>query len=230
MNTKQTNNVTMLKTVDAYLDQNTSVWSAMTPLATAIQSLKTKIGDIDIAAQKQQTPSGATDDKAEARDALEDVLFLTCEALAVLAHSSGDRDLLALTVVTPTALDRMDQEELSHRATSVLAEANTRKTDLATLHVTQANLDELGQALQDFNAAKASPRTATAERMAQTESLPSLIREASNILRNQIDRMVNLLRRSNPDFVTGYRAAREIVDRAASHKTKTAGSAAPPKP
>ena len=69
MNTKQTNNVTMLKTVDAYLDENTSVWSAMTPLATAIQSLKTKIGDIDIAAQKQQTPSGATDDKAEARDA-----------------------------------------------------------------------------------------------------------------------------------------------------------------
>src|SRR5260221_2495449 len=135
MNTKQTNNVTMLKTVDAYLDQNTSVWSAMTPLATAIQSLKTKIGDIDIAAQKQQTPSGATDDKAEARDALEDVLFLACEALAVLAHNSGDRDLLALTAGTPHAFGSMGPEKCLPSANNGLSGGNNTKTELTTLPV-----------------------------------------------------------------------------------------------
>ena len=40
--------------------------------------------------------------------------------------------------------------------------------------MTQANLDELNQALEDFNAAKPGPRTATAARAAQTESLPAL--------------------------------------------------------
>jgi len=109
----------------------------------------------------------------------------------------------------------------------VLSEANARKTDLATLHVTQANLDELDHALKTFNTTKASPRTATAERMAQTESLPGLIRDASGILRNQIDRLVNLFRRSNADFVAGYRGARVIVDRAASHATKPAASSPP---
>ena len=228
METEQTNRITMFKTVGAYLDSHNSVWSGMAAMAAADQQLKDKIGAIDIAAQKQEAPTtGATLDKAAARDALEDVLFLTCEALAVLGHTGDDHDLLALTALSPSNLQRLDDEELSNRATNVLAEANSRKTDLAAFHVTQANLDEFDQALQDFKAAKAKPRTATAERAAQTESLPSLIRDASGILRNEIDRLVNLFRRTNPDFVAGYRTARAIVDRAASHKVTPAPGTSP---
>lgn len=228
METEQTNRITMFKTVDAYLDSHNSVWSGMAAMAAADQQLKNKIGAIDIAAQKQETPTtGATRDKAAARDALEDVLFLTCEALAVLGHTADDHDLLALTALSPSNLGRLDDEELSNRATNVLAKANSRKTDLAAFNVTQANLDEFDQALQDFKAAKAKPRTATAERAAQTESLPSLIRDTSGILRNEIDRLVNLFRRTNPDFVAGYRTARAIVDRAASHKGTTPSGTPP---
>jgi len=217
METKLTNRVTMYKTVISLLDDNSSVWSTMAPMQAAVTELKAEVAAIDTAAQQQEAPNGATDDKAEARDALEDVLFLTCEALGVLAHTSNDNDLLALTDVTRTSLDRMGAEELSNRATSVLAAATTRKTELATLQVTQANLDELDQALQDFNAAKTGPRTAIAERSVQTESLPRRVRTVNGILRNKIDRMVSLFKRTNPDFVAGYQRARVIVDRPATH-------------
>jgi hypothetical protein len=193
-----------------------------------VAHFKGKIGAIDAAAQKQEMPSGATDNKAAARDALEDVLFLACEALGTLAHSTDNHDLSALVEVTPSSLDHLGEQELSNRAASVLAAANTWKTDLAPLQVTQDNLNELEQALQDFNASKEGPRQATTERMVQTESLPELIREASEILRERIDRMVNLFRRSDPDFVAGYRGARVIVDRAASHAPKP--TAPPPNP
>lgn len=217
MDTKLTNRVTMFKTVIALLDENSSVWNTMAPLQTAVTELKAEVAGIDTTAQQQEAPNGAADDKAEARDALEDVLFLTCEALGVLAHTSNDNDLLALTDVTRTSLDRMGTEELSNRATSVLAAANARKTELAPLQVTQANLDELDQALQDFNAAKTGPRTAVAARSVQTDSLPRRVRAANGILRNKIDRMVSLFKRTNPDFVAGYQSARVIVDRAATH-------------
>jgi hypothetical protein len=228
MDTKQTNRITMFKTTAAYLDAKHLVWKDLARLATAVTEFKAKIEAIDGAAQKQEAPTGATDDKAAAREALEEVLFLTCEALGVLAHDTEDHDLSALTSVTMTSLQRFGEEQLSNRATQVLAEANTRKTELATLDVTQANLDELESALTEFNAAKARPRTATANRSAQTQSLPNLIRDVSSLLRNQIDRMVSLLRRKNPDFVAGYESARVIVDRAATHKTKKPGSAPPP--
>jgi len=124
----------------------------------------------------------------------------------------------------------MDAEALSNRGASVLAAANTKKTELATLQVTQANIDELDDALQAFNSAKASPRTSTAERAAHTQSLASLIRETSGILKNQIDPLVNLFRRTNADFVAGYRSARVVVDRAATRAAAAPSTPIPPTP
>jgi hypothetical protein len=222
----------MFKSVVACLDQNNSVWSGMAPLATAVQQFKDKINAIDAAAQKQETPTtGAAVDKASARDDLEDVLFLTCEALGVLGHTSNDNELLALVDVNPSELHKLGDEELSHRANTVLQKANAKKTALAAFQVTQANLDELNQALQAFETTKVKPRSAITERNAQTSALPELIREASNILRNQIDRLVNLFRRSNSKFVADYRGARVVVDRAASHAAaKSPANPAKPNP
>ena len=228
MEVKLTNRVTMIKTTGAYMAEQHAVWNTMAPMQAAMTELDAKIVEIDTAAQQHQTPNGATADKADARDALEDVMFLACEALSVVAHSAGDNDLAALTRVTRTTLDRMGEEELSNRAAAVLAQANTHKTELATLQVTQANIDELNEALTEFNAAKVGPRAAA--RAALTESLPKLVREAIDILRNKVDPMVNLFSRSNPDFVTGYERARAIVDRAATHKTNAAAAPATPKP
>lgn len=227
MNTAQTNRVTMFKTTIGVLDENSAVWNSMAPLATAVTAFKDKVNAIDSTAQKQETPTGATQSKAETRDALEDALFLMCEALGVLAHTTSDQNLLALTDITRSGIDKLDSEALSNRAALVLAQANDKKTQLATLQVTQANIDELTQSLQAFNEAKAGPRQATATRVAQTESLSTLIREANDILRNQIDRMVNLFGRSHPQFVSSYQAARVIVDRAASHASTKPSTSSP---
>ena len=140
----------------------------------------------------------------------------------MVAHQTSDNDLAALTRVTRTTLDRMAAEELSNRAASVLAQAHAHKTDLQPLQVTQANIDELGVALTDFNEAKPGPRAATAERAVLTEALPVKIKGATDILRNRVDPMVNLFSRTDPDFVAGYENARAIVDRAATHKAKAA--------
>jgi hypothetical protein len=133
--------------------------------------------------KKQETPAtGAAVDKASARDALEDVLFLTCEALGLLGSTSNDNELVALAGVTPSTLHKLGDEELSNRATTALEKANAKKTDLAALQVTQANIDEFSQALQDFKTTKERPRQVTAGRAAETESLASLIRDGSDIL------------------------------------------------
>jgi hypothetical protein len=230
MNTKQTNTVKMLKTVDSVLADHNPIWTGMAQMQTAVTELKSKIIAIDGTAQRQQTPSGAGDDKEDARDALEEVLFLMCEALAVLAHTANDHELLALVAVRRSVLDKFDDEELSNRAATVLTEANARKTALAGLNVTPANLDELTQALERFNTSKTNPRATTAARKVQTASLASLIREALAILRNQIDRMMNLFSRTNPDFVAEYRAARVVVDHGVRHKTKETSVAPPTTP
>ena len=85
-----------------------------------------------------------------------------------------------------------------------------------------AYLDELTQALARFNESKANPRTAAAEKKVQTQTLSALIRETSVLLRNQMDRLVNMFLRTNAEFVAGYRGARVIVDRGKRHEKTTA--------
>jgi hypothetical protein len=127
-------------------------------------------------------------------------------------------------------LDKLPDDELITRAGVVIERANARKTELATLQVTQENLQELTLKLQRFSDQKTQPRTASAERAARTNSLESLIREANSILRDQIDRMVNLFSRTDPQFVSGYQSARVVVDRAATHKAPKAAGTPPPNP
>ncbi len=117
MNRELTNRVTMFKTVAGLLDQNNAVWSGMAPMAAAVQQFKQNLVAIDATAQKQETPvSGATGDKGAARDVLEDVLFLMCEAVGVLAHTSNDHDAKALVDLSPTDIDKLGDEELANRA------------------------------------------------------------------------------------------------------------------
>src|SRR6266576_4018488 len=107
MNNVQTNRVTMYKTTMAVLDENNAIWSPMTPFADAVTRFKNKVSAIDSAAQKQETPTGAKQDNAGARDALEDALFLMCEALGVLAHTSKDQALVALTDIRRSGIDKL---------------------------------------------------------------------------------------------------------------------------
>jgi hypothetical protein len=227
MRQKQTNKVTMFKTVADHLESHRPIWNSMAPLATAVQTFTNKIAAIDAAVQQQEAPSAAADAKGAARDDLEEILFMASEALGVLAHASNDHELSALTDLTPAMLEKLPGDELINRAALVLERANARKTELATLMVTQANLDELTAALEKFSGLRNQPRTSVVERTTQTEAIERLIREANEILVNELDRMVNLFARTNPEFVAGYEAARRIVDRAATHKTKTAGGTPP---
>src|ERR1043165_8402849 len=117
MRVTQENRIRMFKATDLVLQQNESVWSGMAPFLAVAQQVTDGIAAIDLAVQKQSTATaGATLDRPTARDTLEDVLFLASEALGVLAHAAGDHELLDLTDLKPSILQRMSDEELATRA------------------------------------------------------------------------------------------------------------------
>jgi len=223
MDLKQTNRVRMFTAVIAVAEQFQAVWNTMAPFAAAFHRFEDKVQAVNDAAQKQGTATaGASLDRENARDALEDVLFLICQALKVLAHQANDNELRTLTDVSSSSLHVMNDVELENLANTIKAQTVPRAAQLATLQVSAGNLAELATAIDDFHEVKSAPRAATANRVAHTGALSQLIREASDVLRNELDPMVNLFGRTNPEFVAAYRAARVIVDRTGNRSTKPA--------
>ena len=226
MELKQTNRVRMFTAVIAVADQFQAVWSTMAPFAAAFHRFEDKVQAVNDAAQKQGTATaGASLDRENARDALEDVLFLICQALKVLAHQANDNELRTLTDVSSSSLHVMNDVELENLANTIKAQTVARAAQLATLQVSAGNLAELATAIDNFKEVKSAPRAATANRVAHTGALSQLIREASDVLRNELDPMVNLFVRTNPEFVAAYRAARVIVDRTGNRSSKPAPQA-----
>jgi hypothetical protein len=91
MNQTQTNRVTMFKTTVAVLNDNRWVWSWTALFVSAVQDLNDVMAAIDQFAQTQETPlTSVTVDKNSARESLEDVLSLICEALRVVGHTAND--------------------------------------------------------------------------------------------------------------------------------------------
>jgi hypothetical protein len=223
MELKQTNRIRMFTAVITVVESYQAVWSVMAPFVTAFQKFKDKVQAVHAAAQKQGTATaGATLDRDDARDALEGVLFLICQALKVLAHQANDNELRTLANVSPSSIHVMNEVELLNLATTIKEQTVPRASELATLHVSAQNLAELDSAIADFNEAKSAPRAATANRMVQTEALSRLLREANDVLRNELDPMVNLFGRTDPEFVAAYRGARVIVDRTGARQTAPA--------
>lgn len=231
MTQDQDNIRTMFTTTLDYLDTNNSVWSARPAFADAVTRAKAAVAAIDGAVGKQQTPTtGVTGDKAELRNDLEEKLLELADQLAAFAARSGNHDLAAQVEMTKSSLDRQPENDLVQTAERIAGLATTNMAALADFEVTPAEVTALNNARSAFRDEQNAPRNMTAERSAQTQSLPQLIATARSIFRNELDKMMTRFKQSNADFYNGYFAARVIVDRAATHKTKPAPTPGPAKP
>lgn len=219
----------MFQTTVDYLDIQNAVWSGTPAFVDAVTRAKAGIAAIDTASDKQQTPTtGITGDKQTLRDDLEAKTLAIADQLSALAAKNNDSNLGAKVEMSKSSLDKMDDSTLEQTAERVVGLANDNIAALADFDITAADVTALEAARAAFANAKTSPRVATGDRKAQTESLPVLIGNVRSILRNEIDKMVTK-KKSNTDFYNGYFAARVIVNRAATHKT-TPATPTPPNP
>jgi hypothetical protein len=232
MEQEQNNITTMFETTLNFLDNNNSVWSGTPAFADAVARAKTGKDEINTSADAQQTPTGGiTDDKADARNDLEEKTLEIADQISAFAAKNGDNDLGAKVEMTKSSLDKMIESDLEQTAERVANLANDNIAALAAFDVTAADVTALTTARTKFVGMKTSPRQAAVDRKTQTVSLPQRIAKVRSIFRNEIDKMVTKKKNANPDFFSGYFTARIIVNRAATRPAKTPAPApAPPKP
>ena len=229
MTTDQNNIVNMFQTTLSFLDENNSVWSKTPAFADAVTRAKTGLTAIQDAAQAQESPtSGVTQDKAQMRADFEESLLAIADQLSAFAAKQGDHDLGAKAEMTKSSLDKLTDNGLDQTAQRIVGLANTNLAALADFGVTADAVTALETARADYAAIKTSTREAAIGRKTQTESLPQLIANERSIFRNEIDKMVTGKKKNNPEFYSGYIAARIIVNRAATIPKK--GTNPPPNP
>ncbi len=129
-------------------------------------------------------------------------------------------DLQARCAVSASQLERMPDEKVRTTCQNVYNEAVQLGDVLADFGQTVEDVTQLKKEIDDFSALIASPRSAIVTRSQATKELNSLMLEANDLLRNKIDKLMELLKTSQPKVYNTYLAARVIVDLRAGMKVE----------
>lgn len=218
----------MFETTLAFLDTNNNIWKGGAAFADAVTRARDGTTQIRGRTGLQQSPTeGVTGEKAQVRDDLEEKLLVIADAIAAFAAKTADPDLAAQVQMTKSSLDGLSDSDLVLAAKRVTDAAEANMAALAPFGVTAPKNDEVKAAADLFANKKESPREAIIGRKIETLSLPNAIRAVRSIFRNELDKLMTAFKKPEPDFYTGYFAARIIVDRAAKVPAKETAAPSP---
>ncbi len=212
----------MFNTVAVYLDKNSSLWATKKPVADALTDLKAGIASIALKSGRQATPtSGSADEKTQIRADLEDKTLEVADEISAFAAASNDVALAAQVNLTRSTVQKLSAEDLEKAAKRISATAAANLTALSDYDVNQADLTELEALTTEFDAAKSGPRSAIVDRAAETATLPEVITQTTDILRDRLDKLMTKFRKTNPEFYAGYQSARVVVNRSGQSNAPT---------
>jgi len=213
------NKLTMYEAVQSLLEANgdktagiPAFVGSIASFRGAVQSIKQKSTELDAAG------AGKAAAKSRAEDELLTALMPVASALFVHAGIQKDDELREKATVTEGGLRRLRDTELAGKASALLSLANERLSVLTGYGITEAALKDLQAKADAYSTSIAQRETGGAQKAGARANLLELFDVADRTLNDQLDHLIELVRRSNTQFYNEYFAARVIKDLGTRHR------------
>ena len=229
MNDKQENKFTMYQAVSTLLDANTAKTAAITAFGTAFTSFKDVLLSIsEKNIQKNTATAGKTTLKNQQQSDLIESSLPIAGALYALGSATDDPRLQALGNLKKGYLSNLRDTELTDVITNLKNLADSYAAPLAAYGVTPAAISALDTKLTTYSAALGGKETGFATKVAAGNVLSNLFDDADAILKDQLDRMMEMFAPTDQQFYQEYKSAREIKD--LGHRFDPPADPTPPTP
>ncbi len=214
MERRDTNRLNMINSTVGYCDLNTAATAGITAFAGKITVIKGKLVLINGLNQiGGGTSKGVTEDTQEVRDTMTALALKCANATLAYANEVNNHTLKALVNFTKSKLDAMKKEDVDDACEGIHDATDANIAAVAAYGVTAGDVSDLQTAIGLYRTATQNPRQAIISRSQAIKQAKEMIRDViDNLLDGQLDGMVNTLSISNPEFVSGYYQAREVID------------------
>lgn len=213
MNATQESKLNMFRATQKHCNDNPTIVATIPAFQTAAGTLNTTIASIIATAQQEDLiTKGITIDKAEAKKTLCQLAADIAAPIVAYAAATKNNKLLKEVNFTHSDLIRTKDDQLAPRCQNIYNAAKANETALKDYGITAATADTLLTTINNYQAKVPDPRNAAAQKATVRANLKSLIKEADQILKLQMDKTVLGFKTSNPDFVKTYKANRIIID------------------
>lgn len=194
------------------MNDNTSLWSSVTAIGTAMTTLGTKIASIHgVRSIQEAGTKGVAIDKGSKKEDAINLAVPIIGSLIGFSKATNNSTLLKKIDYSRTDLERARDTILPDRLKIVRDEANNNLAALAPYNVTTAKVNALSAAIAAYEVMIPKPRVALNARKNATEALDKLFSELDLPL-EILDGLVGSLQTTQPTFVETYKNSRIIVD------------------
>lgn len=213
MRINQSNKYNMFKTVLALLKANTARTAVVRAFAAALATFEGIVETIGIKERERSDNStGKLDVRDNAEDALVEAVVPVSSAVMAYASATKNTELYDKARVKKSILYHLRDNELVLKAKTILALAQQYVDKLGDYAVTAQTLTELQQDITDFEAAMADLGKGLSGRSGARIAVHDAFDAADDVLKNQLDKMMETVKQTDLQFFNEYIAARVIRD------------------
>ena len=212
MNNLQENRLSMYLAVRDFLISNNGTTKELPNFEASFSELQNKIKEIQSIAEVQKSDTrGFAKQKKQLREKLITLTLDTSHKLNAFAKFSGDLKLQSEVKMTRSKLNKAADTGLRDYARIIYDKADSNLEALSGYGVTADSQKEFLTTINDYNASIAGPRVARTEIARATRKLTVLF-EDTDLLLDNIDAAIGILKISQPGFYNGFKTARKVVD------------------
>jgi hypothetical protein len=219
MNKRLENRLTMYEGLLALLRLNEAKTRSIAPFAEAVAALeaiiielKQKSLEVDIVAV------GKLEVKCGAAEALEVALLAFCSAIYILGRKLKDVELQQRVNISETKLRRMRDTELASFGTAVYDLARSHAEPLAGMGLTAEKIADLRAKVETFSASIGAREVSVVDRKGARGSMNELFDKADELIHEELDHYMQLLRSTETEFYNKYFAACVVKDTGVRHR------------
>ena len=213
INAKQTAKLDMYRATEKHINDNAAIVASNAAFQTALNKFKSNIAAItETAQQKSGALTGITTDKNNLKQTLCTLAANIAGVVFAYASANSNNTLKAEMNLPVTTLMRTRDNALAPRCQNIHDKAVANRVALEDFGITASMLSDLQTAINSYSSETMKPRAAISGRKTINTNLNALFKENDRILNDQLDKLIELFRPENPDFVQTYESTRIIVD------------------
>lgn len=219
MNKRNENKLTSYEGILSLLEDNSAKVQSVAGFSDTVTEFSGVVAGIKAKSiEVESVASGKTSSKYNAEDALVECLLPVCSALYLFGRKQNDPKITVRALTTETKLRYLRDTELASFGNAIAEMAAVNSQGIAGFGISAEKTADLKARAEAYSASIGARESSIADRKGARESLNSLFAKADELLNEEIDHFMEILRPTETEFYNKYFAGRIIKDTGVRHR------------
>lgn len=218
MNKSIKNKIAMYKAVRTAIENHNAAWNSLSAFTPLYNEFIAQLSLLQTKAYEQALVTvGVSAIKEQKRETVADIAFSMASSITAFAVVNDKPELIAQVKISRWELLKTNKVRCLQLVDQVIEKSIEHLAGLSPYGIEQQNVDDLITLREELEGLLNAPRNAILERKFRTSQIEKIAKGIDHLLRNKLDKLVEVVRTSQPAFYEQFHNARAIIDLKAHH-------------